>query len=96
MFRISACILVIDSIQTVYSPQLSSAPGVDSGQKTPRCYEIAKSRNATFIVDMLLKRVYCRSQVLEHMVDAVLYFEGSTSQLSHLRGVRTDLVPPTR
>ncbi|MCL6632890.1 MAG: DNA repair protein RadA [Alicyclobacillus herbarius] len=72
--------VIIDSIQTVYSSALSSAPGSVSQIRecTGMLLEVAKRRNiATFIVGHVTKEGNLAGpRVLEHMVDAVLYFEG--------------------
>ncbi len=72
--------LIIDSIQTVYRPAMSSAPGSVSQVKecTGLLLRVAKSMNvATFIVGHVTKEGNLAGpRMLEHMVDAVLYFEG--------------------
>ncbi|MGI6706050.1 MAG: DNA repair protein RadA [Clostridia bacterium] len=73
-------IVIIDSIQTVYRPQASSAPGSVSQVRegTSLLMRIAKSRGITiFIVGHVTKEgAIAGPRVLEHMVDTVLYFEG--------------------
>lgn len=72
--------LIIDSIQTVYRPSLGSAPGSVSQVRECTAYllRIAKTLNiATFIVGHVTKEgMIAGPRMLEHMVDAVLYFEG--------------------
>ncbi|NBX68085.1 MAG: DNA repair protein RadA [Proteobacteria bacterium] len=82
--KVSPNLLIIDSIQTIYSEQLDSQPG-SVGQLRECAYEIisiAKSRNlATFLVGHVTKEgAIAGPKVLEHMVDVVLYFEGTSSQ----------------
>ncbi len=75
-------VAVIDSIQTLYAPQLASAPG-----------SVAQVRECAAALTRLAKRGTCTlvlvghvtkegalagPRVLEHMVDTVLYFEGDT------------------
>lgn len=77
-------LLIIDSIQTIYSGELDSQPG-SVGQLRECAYEIialAKARNmATFLVGHVTKDgAIAGPKVLEHMVDVVLYFEGTSSQ----------------
>lgn len=76
-------ILVIDSIQTIYSDIIDSAPGSVSQVRevTARLMRIAKSLNITiFIVGHVTKDgSIAGPRVLEHMVDTVLYFEGEKS-----------------
>jgi len=73
-------VVVIDSIQTVYRPELQSAPGSVSQvrEATAVLMNIAKNLNiATFIVGHVTKEgSIAGPRVLEHMVDTVLYFEG--------------------
>lgn len=72
--------LIVDSIQTVYRPGMTSAPGSVSQVKecTSLLLRVAKSLNiATFIVGHVTKDGNLAGpRMLEHMVDAVLYFEG--------------------
>lgn len=73
-------VLVLDSIQTAYDPDLEGAPG-SVGQVracTARLTRIAKDLGViTIIVGHVTKDgAIAGPRVLEHMVDAVLYFEG--------------------
>jgi DNA repair protein RadA/Sms len=78
--ELSPDILIIDSIQTVYRPDISSAPGSVSQVKecTLALMEAAKSGGITvFLVGHVNKEgALAGPKVLEHMVDCVLYFEG--------------------
>ncbi|SDE57585.1 DNA repair protein RadA [Desulfuromonas thiophila] len=73
-------VLVIDSIQTIYSTALESAPGSVSQVRdcAGRLMQWAKSSGIpTFIVGHVTKDgSIAGPRVLEHMVDTVLYFEG--------------------
>lgn len=73
-------VMVIDSIQTVYSPNVESAPGSVSQvrETTSGLMKIAKKGEiATLIVGHVTKEgAIAGPRVLEHMVDTVLYFEG--------------------
>jgi len=73
-------ILIVDSIQTLYSDQLDSAPGSVGQVKecTLRLMELAKGENVTvFVIGHVNKEgSIAGPKVLEHMVDCVLYFEG--------------------
>jgi len=73
-------ILIIDSVQTVYSSDITSAPGSVSQvrESTYRLMKIAKEKAiATFIVGHVTKEgSIAGPKVLEHMVDTVLYLEG--------------------
>jgi DNA repair protein RadA/Sms len=73
-------LLIVDSIQTAHSPQLSAAPG-SVGQIrecTARLTRLAKEAGiATFLIGHVTKEgSIAGPRVLEHMVDVVLYFEG--------------------
>jgi len=85
--------LIIDSIQTLYSEAITSAPGsvTQVRQITFELMRIAKQRGiAIFIIGHITKEgSIAGPRVLEHMVDAVLYFEGDSSQeLRILRGFK--------
>jgi DNA repair protein RadA/Sms len=73
-------LLMVDSIQTVYCEDLTSAPGSVSQvrEATSRLMHIAKKMGiATIIVGHVTKEGNIAGpKVLEHMVDCVLYFEG--------------------
>jgi DNA repair protein RadA/Sms len=72
--------LVVDSIQTVFLPDLESAPGSVAQVREcgARLMTLAKGRGlATFIVGHVTKDgALAGPRVLEHLVDTVLYFEG--------------------
>lgn len=72
--------VIIDSIQTVYMDEIQSAPGSVSQVRecTAALMKIAKTRGvAVFIVGHVTKQgSIAGPRLLEHMVDAVLYFEG--------------------
>ena len=73
-------IIVIDSIQTIYSNNLQSAPGGVSQvrESAAQLVRYAKQKDRTlFIVGHVTKEgALAGPRVLEHMVDSVLYFEG--------------------
>ena len=78
--KIAPEMIVVDSIQTMYSPEASSAPGSVSQvrEATSVFLRIAKDLGITvFIVGHVTKEgAVAGPRVLEHMVDTVLYFEG--------------------
>lgn len=86
-------VCIIDSIQTIYSSNLTSAPGSVS-QVREITFELmrkAKESNiAMFIIGHITKDgSIAGPRVLEHMVDTVLYFEGEASkELRMLRGFK--------
>ena len=75
-------VAVIDSIQTVYSEQLTSAPG-SVAQVRECAAHLTRTAKATGVAIVLVGHVtkegaLAGPRVLEHMVDTVLYFEGDT------------------
>ena len=75
-------IAVIDSIQTLYSDQLTSAPGSVAQVRECAAHltRLAKSLGTTIILvgHVTKEGALAGPRVLEHMVDTVLYFEGDT------------------
>ncbi|RFU68658.1 DNA repair protein RadA [Peribacillus saganii] len=73
-------LVIIDSIQTVFQSEVTSAPGSVSQVRecTATLMRIAKTRGiAIFIVGHVTKEgAIAGPRLLEHMVDTVLYFEG--------------------
>ncbi len=86
-------LVVIDSIQSVYSPQLNSVPG-SIGQVRECANEFLRLAKGTNVPIVLVGHVtkdgsIAGPRVLEHLVDTVLYFEGEGKQaLRILRGVK--------
>ncbi|MEA3523190.1 MAG: DNA repair protein RadA [Campylobacterota bacterium] len=90
--------LIIDSIQTLYSEAIASAPGsvTQVRQITFELMRLAKERRiAIFLIGHITKEgSIAGPRVLEHMVDTVLYFEGDSSQeLRILRGFKNRFGP---
>ncbi|MBQ4559528.1 MAG: DNA repair protein RadA [Tyzzerella sp.] len=86
-------IVVIDSIQTMYSEEVTSAPGSVSQvrESTNIFMQLAKGLGISiFIVGHVTKEgTVAGPRVLEHMVDTVLYFEGDRhASYRILRGVK--------
>ena len=86
-------VMVIDSIQTIFTEQLQSAPGgvAQVRESTALLVRYAKqSGTAIFLVGHVTKEgSLAGPRVLEHMVDTVLYFEGeSDGRLRLLRAVK--------
>lgn len=75
-------VAVIDSIQTLYSSQLNSAPGSVSQVRecAAQLTRLAKQTGITmiFIGHVTKDGALAGPRVLEHIVDTVLYFEGDT------------------
>lgn len=91
--RIKPHIIIIDSIQTMFKEEISSAPGSVSQirETTGTLLRLAKGLGISiFIVGHVTKEgVVAGPRVLEHMVDTVLYFEGDgTASFRILRAVK--------
>ncbi|MDE6905579.1 MAG: DNA repair protein RadA [Lachnospiraceae bacterium] len=85
--------VVIDSIQTMYNENVSSAPGSVSQvrETTGSLLKMAKGLGITFFIigHVTKEGVVAGPRVLEHMVDTVLYFEGDRHAAYRiLRGVK--------
>lgn len=82
--EVEPALVVIDSIQTMFLPTLSSAPGsvAQVRECTTRLLHIGKSMNTpVFIVGHITKAgSLAGPRVMEHIVDTVLYFEGLKHQ----------------
>ncbi len=82
--ELAPTVLIVDSIQTMYNPELTSGPGSVAQVKdcTLAFMQLSKSAGVTtFIVGHVNKEgAIAGPKVLEHMVDCVLYFEGDRSQ----------------
>ncbi|MDQ0215683.1 DNA repair protein RadA/Sms [Oikeobacillus pervagus] len=78
--EVNPSFVIIDSIQTIYHPEVTSAPGSVSQVRecTAELMRIAKIKGiAVFIVGHVTKEgSIAGPRLLEHMVDTVLYFEG--------------------
>jgi DNA repair protein RadA/Sms len=78
--KINPAVVAIDSIQTVFTERLGSAPGsiAQVRESAGQLVLLSKATNlATFLVGHVTKEgTFAGPRVLEHMVDTVLYFEG--------------------
>jgi DNA repair protein RadA/Sms len=86
-------VMVIDSIQTIYTELLQSAPGAVAQVRESAAQLVRyakKSGTALFLVGHVTKEgTLAGPRVLEHMVDTVLYFEGdSSSQFRVVRAIK--------
>jgi len=86
-------VLVVDSIQTMFSPDLTAAPGTISQvrEAAMQIMQIAKKRHLpVFLVGHVTKEgAIAGPKLLEHMVDTVLSFEGDRNHLFRiLRSVK--------
>lgn len=86
-------IMVIDSIQTIFTDTLSSAPG-GVGQVRESAAQLVRyakmTQTAVFLIGHVTKEgALAGPRVLEHMVDCVLYFEGqSDSRFRVIRAIK--------
>ena len=78
--KTNPAVAVVDSIQTIFRPALSSAPGsvAQVRECTAKLLQVAKEKDiALFLVGHVTKEgLIAGPRVLEHLVDTVLYFEG--------------------
>ena len=78
-------LLAVDSIQTVYSEEIGSAPGsvTQVRESTARLLHLAKANHLPILLvgHVTKDGAIAGPRVLEHMVDTVLYFEGDRGQV---------------
>ena len=91
-------VVVIDSIQTMYSETVSAAPGSISQvrETTGILLQLAKGLGVSVLIvgHVTKEGTVAGPRVLEHMVDAVLYFEGDRhASYRILRGVKNRFGP---
>lgn len=81
-------LIIVDSIQTVYRPEIDSAAGSQTQIKesTATLLKLAKTYNICFVIVAHVTKCgeLAGPRALEHMVDTVLYFEGDRHGLSRL------------
>lgn len=84
IFRENPDILIVDSVQTMYNPEIQSTPGnVSQIRDTASVLmKIAKENSiSVFLVGHVTKEgALAGPKILEHIVDCVLYFEGERQQ----------------
>jgi DNA repair protein RadA/Sms len=90
--RLDPEVLVVDSIQTLYSPDLGAVPGAVNQIKFC-CHEItewARGRGASvfFIGHVTKEGAIAGPKIIEHMVDTVLYFDQSGGDIRFLRAAK--------
>src|SRR5204863_6788358 len=86
-------VVVVDSIQTVYTEALTSAPGsvAQVGECAAQLTRLAKQQGVTMILvgHVTKEGAIAGPRVLEHIVDTVLYFEGDThSRFRIIRAIK--------
>lgn len=91
--KLQPLLMVIDSIQTVYTEQVAAAPGsvTQVREAAAQLVRFAKQTGvAVFVIGHVTKDgAIAGPRVLEHMVDTVLYFEGDTdNRFRMLRAVK--------
>ncbi|NPV26962.1 MAG: DNA repair protein RadA [Firmicutes bacterium] len=78
--RLKPCLVIIDSIQTIYRPEITVAPGSVSQVRecTGHLMRLSKTQNLPiFVVGHVTKEgAVAGPRLLEHIVDTVLYLEG--------------------
>lgn len=83
--ELSPALLAVDSIQTMYTEEVGSAPGsvTQVRESTAKLLTLAKSIGLPVIVigHVTKDGAIAGPRVLEHMVDTVLYFEGDRGQV---------------
>ena len=83
--RMQPALLAVDSIQTVYSEEVGSAPGsvTQVREATARLLQLAKGSHLPILLvgHVTKDGAIAGPRVLEHMVDTVLYFEGDRGQV---------------
>lgn len=92
--------VIIDSIQTVFDPEIPTTPGSVTQVRENSNYflQYSKEKNCSiFLVGHITKEgAIAGPKVLEHLVDVVLYFEGETrSNLRILRSIKNRFGPTT-
>ncbi len=93
MEKLRPSLMIVDSIQTMYCPEIASAPGSVSQVRESASLLMRSAKVsgcAVFLVGHVTKEgSIAGPRVLEHMVDAVLYFEGDRQhQYRLLRAVK--------
>ena len=92
------CVIIIDSIQTMYLPQIGSLPGTVNQVRacTNELINAAKKSNSILILigHVTKDGSIAGPRILEHMVDTVLYFEGDNHfQYKVLRSIKNRFGP---
>jgi DNA repair protein RadA/Sms len=96
--RLRPRMLVVDSIQTVFTAEVASAPGsvTQVRESTAQLMTLAKSLNLPILIigHVTKEGAIAGPRVLEHMVDTVLYFEGERHNVYRiLRAVKNRFGP---
>lgn len=82
--KVNPSLLIVDSIQTVYHPEMVSSPGSVGQVREAANFliRVAKEKNIALLLlgHVTKEGMLAGPKVLEHMVDTVLYFEGERAQ----------------
>jgi DNA repair protein RadA/Sms len=96
--QVDPALVVIDSVQTLYDPDLESAPGTVSQIRTAAAELVDFCKRAgkmlVLIGHITKDGAIAGPKVLEHLVDVVLYFEGETHNLFRILRVRKNRYGP--
>jgi len=90
--KVKPVLVVVDSVQTLTSPEIGAVPGTVNQLKYC-CAELVdwgrEHSSAVFLVAHVTKEgTIAGPKILEHMVDTVLYFDQTSSELRVLRGTK--------
>ncbi|NOX38716.1 MAG: DNA repair protein RadA [Calditrichaeota bacterium] len=90
--KLKPVVVVVDSIQSIYSSQLSGSPGNVSQVRecAAQLFQSAKRQGfSLFLVGHVTKEgAIAGPKVLEHLVDAVIYFENTSQQYRIIRATK--------
>ncbi|MCM8767102.1 MAG: DNA repair protein RadA [Candidatus Omnitrophica bacterium] len=91
--KIKPDFIIVDSIQTVYNPEIPTIPGSVTQVRENANFFMRYTKNndcSTFLVGHITKEgVVAGPKILEHIVDAVIYFEGDVrTNLRILRNIK--------
>jgi DNA repair protein RadA/Sms len=92
LIKLKPDLVIIDSIQTLYASEAGSVPGTVSQLKFC-CHELIswakENKSSIFLIAHVTKEgTIAGPKVIEHMVDTVLYFDQSDSELRILRSTK--------
>ena len=89
---VSPVAVVIDSLQTLYDPEIGSVPGTVNQMKvcTQRLTDWARTHSGAvfFIAHVTKEGIIAGPKVIEHMVDTVLYFDQTEGDMRILRSAK--------
>lgn len=96
--QVSPALVIVDSVQTLYDPDLESAPGTVSQIRSAAAELVdfcKRSDKILILIGHITKDgAIAGPKVLEHLVDVVLYFEGESHNLFRILRVRKNRYGP--